>query len=464
VLALSPRKPVRRGCSLGIVPRECKLEGVRPMVANRVGVALSAGFSALVLLAGIAAVAATGLPQGGEGASFINVILLGMLGGGFGAWWFARMARRVSPRAGEVRVTDNGVYLDGKRLIARSDIRSATLWPGQGAGACVRIQPRGVGASIDLVVRDDADGRRLIETLGFSASQTASELGLLALSVESLKSRVRGTWLGGATLLSSFFAAGFAGRMGLAGGWVAALVAAGLLFHITMLLRFFKRGSIVVGADGVHAQWLGQRRFIPIRDVDRAEVVQGEAWATMLPMIVRIHRKAGDFVDLLAGAGRVSAFGNFDRGARPHAEMIAERINEAAAASGRAPSDHPPWDERLLARGQRAMRDWVAALRKLDDKAPSFREHADSVQVLDRLWAILEDATMDHEKRAAAAVALSPHFDAADRQRVRIAARATATPKLRIALEAAAEDDEDRLVEALDEVATEGVAARRLEA
>jgi hypothetical protein len=82
--------------------------------------------------------------------------------------------------------------------------------------------------------------------------------------------------------------------------------------------------------------------------------------------------------------------------------------------------------------------------------------------VFDRLWSVLEDGASAPAHRAAAAVALSPHLDDAGRQRVRIAAQATATPKLRVALEAAAEDDDVRLIEALDEVtAAEEVVAKR---
>ena len=73
----------------------------------------------------------------------------------------------------------------------------------------------------------------------------------------------------------------------------------------------------------------------------------------------------------------------------------------------------------------------------------------------ERLWQVIEDAKADISARAAAAIALSRTMSEQDRSRLRIAARATAAPKLRIALEAAAQDDEARMVEALSDMEPE---------
>ncbi len=101
------------------------------------------------------------------------------------------------------------------------------------------------------------------------------------------------------------------------------------------------------------------------------------------------------------------------------------------------------------------MEAWVAALRKLNDGTAGFRDHGASATVVERLLAILEDASASPTRRVAAAVALAPHLDPERRGRVRIAAEATAAPKLRVALEAAAAAEDDKLVRALNEVASE---------
>jgi hypothetical protein len=432
---------------------ECTLRDVRLMKPNRRGVALSLGISSALVLAGIVAIAVAGMPQGKDGASIINLMVLAACGGGAGAWWFGRVKKRPSAEASELRATANGVYLAGKRLVAKKDIASAMLWPGRGAGAFVRIKRHGLAAApIDLQVKDAADGRKLIETLGFSASQTASELTISAPSLPNLKSRIRGSWLGGAMMFAGIAAAIVAGKT--LGGPIAAVFGlGGFLFHAMMLLRLFRPAKIAVGADGVHVRWMWQQQFIPIHDIERAEVVEGDAWASMLPMLVRIHLTSGEVVDLVGKVGRTSAFGRFNDFARAHAEVVAERINEAVQGRGRGAPAALAWDDGILARGERAVGEWVAALRRLEDKVQTFRQQAGAGSVFERLWEILEDAAAAPARRAAAAVALSPHLDERGRERLRIAAQATATPKLRIALEAAAEDDDDRLIRALDEVA-----------
>jgi hypothetical protein len=51
-----------------------------------------------------------------------------------------------------------------------------------------------------------------------------------------------------------------------------------------------------------------------------------------------------------------------------------------------------------------------------------------------------------------AAVALRSKLDEAERARLRVAAEATAAPKIRVALEAAAEEDDARVAEAMREL------------
>ena len=158
-------------------------------------------------------------------------------------------------------------------------------------------------------------------------------------------------------------------------------------------------------------------------------------------------------MDLLAQLGRVYYGQSEDlkQLAAMRADMVVERINEAVSERGRGGSaDLAPWESELLSRGERAIEPWVEALRAIHSDVASFRKQAGGG--IEALWGVLEDAAAEPERRAAAAVALTPHLDEGGRERVRIAARATAAPKLRIALEAAASDDEDAIAAALEEV------------
>ena len=77
------------------------------------------------------------------------------------------------------------------------------------------------------------------------------------------------------------------------------------------------------------------------------------------------------------------------------------------------------------------------------------------------LWRVVEDASVDEETRAGAAVALRKMLDEPGRARLRVVAEATASPRLRVALEAASGTNEGAVRESLEELVNEGRAPRR---
>ncbi len=426
------------------------------MRPNWWGVGISVGISAAIVLAIIAALVVAGGPPAGKDASApFNIMALAIGGGAFGASWFGRVRKQPAKTTSVVRATAVGLEVNGSVVVKASDITSAVVRPAAGAGAFLRVTRGGLSGPLDVWVPRVEDARALVEALGFGAAQKASELLLGAISPESMMSRVRGTWLGGAVMVVTVILGAILART-LGPGVGAAAFGAGLLFHFAMLLRWVRPGRIVIGADGVLIRWLRHRELIRLADVTGAEVVRGETWSTFVPILVRIHLRGGGHRDVVAQAGRSSAFGTQTEAAWVHASTIAERINEAvrARAQGEVPL-RVALVEDSLARAGREIPEWVASLRKLQDHVASFREHASTGHVLESLWSVLEDNAAPQEKRAAAAVALAPHLDDGGRERVRVAARAVAAPKLRIALEAAAERDDDDLVEALAEVERE---------
>jgi hypothetical protein len=69
------------------------------------------------------------------------------------------------------------------------------------------------------------------------------------------------------------------------------------------------------------------------------------------------------------------------------------------------------------------------------------------------LWRVVQDASLDARMRAGAAVALRKVLDDAGRQRLRLVAGSTASPRLRVALEAAGGQQDAALAQSLDDLA-----------
>jgi len=97
-------------------------------------------------------------------------------------------------------------------------------------------------------------------------------------------------------------------------------------------------------------------------------------------------------------------------------------------------------------------KEWLARLRALTDRVQSFRVEAPSRE---ELFGILEDPLADEEARVAAAVVVSAERNDEALHRLRVARDATASPRLRVALDAAIEhpsDSEEALIDALEGV------------
>jgi hypothetical protein len=135
-----------------------------------------------------------------------------------------------------------------------------------------------------------------------------------------------------------------------------------------------------------------------------------------------------------------------------HVGDIAARIEEARAEAAK-PKDSE--DLRLLASGGPVGAADVAALRELGrERSASYR--AARVE-RDTLWRIVEDPAQDGVTRARAAVALSAELDVPQKRRLRVAAEATASPKVRVAIERVVSGAKDEhLATALAEIEGEG--------
>lgn len=169
---------------------------------------------------------------------------------------------------------------------------------------------------------------------------------------------------------------------------------------------------ILVGADGVLVK-LAPLGFIPYADIERVE-----ATAT-----------GGAIVRRSGGVVRWAALGIT-------AAAIRERVEEGLAAHRTAAAHADPLA--LVARSGRSARAWLDALRGLVND----RDYRDGAVPDEALWKIAEDPTAEPTSRAGAAVILKARGGDGARVRIEAAAKATAQPRMRVALEAVAEDDE----------------------
>lgn len=425
---------------------DCTLEGVTIMEPNRVGVALSLGVSVLSLLSALFIDGA-----GGRGAaSLMRLVVFGLIGGAMGAYYFGRVARR-SSKTDELVVNASGVHVGGKLLAARGDLVAGTTWRERNGATYVRLARGGLSPAVDLKVQDLADGRRLLHALQLDATQSASTFTIGAVSTTHQRAT---RWVAGAVTLAVLALVG--------GGFVVArsLQAPGPFFSIMpVLLSFAAFGAArssasvaraVVGADGVYLRWLWQKQFIPIERIESAMVVEHARtqWQSER-LVVRLHLVGNETWDIPAWSSGGRRRSRITDDMRARADMLAARINQAIEGGG-GQATALLRDPTVLERGERAIGEWVVALKKLHRDADGYREPGSA---LDQLWAVLEDVKAKAEQRAATAVALSPHLDDEGRKRVRIAAQAAVAPRLRVALEAAADEDEAELESALEAVA-----------
>jgi hypothetical protein len=434
--------------------------GVRRLGRRKGLVALFGGIvavSALALLGVLFALIGSAHADVSAAGALARIGLVGGILGGFGLWHQLRNVRRPGSQSGTLRVDEEALWLDGERLAPRASLRAGTLQMYPNAVTGLRLdRAADAGGPIELAMPTVEAGRAALHALGLDASKSTAKYGIAAIERGDWRRR----WLQAvvgvpALFIGSGVAMGALGRAlpAAPGGLFAALVALAFAAWATLMLRMFIPGNATVGADGVHLRWVRTQRFFPIADLAAASVVEGEPTGNMTPICVRLHLRSGATHDVLIGMARASwgRWGMFNDALRARAASLVERIAEVLAER-RAGEAAPAFDAAVLARGERPVDEWVAALRTLTERADTFRESVTATtEALKRLVA---DASADAVSRAAAAVALSKG-DAHARVRIAEIAEGTAAPRLRVALSAAATEDEAALREAMAELEEE---------
>lgn len=364
--------------------------------------------------------------------ALIGSMIAGSIGVVSGAWAafavtagllaLAFVASRKPPLAGaphtRLVVDDDAIRSGEITVVERAEVVEGVLWPDTPWGRFVQLRRRGARPPVEIAVASLEDGRALLEKLRLAppyAKATFRGQSRGALDVKSI-----GTVLGTGITLLVVATLKIGRAMTLPDPGFVALLALPLALAL-VILASRRSQKIIVGADGVLVTSLGRRVFIRYAEV--------ESFTTHERGVRLVLRKGARFEIFAARSERAA---------------IAERL--------RAAIEHVHVDVGLLAREGRRVGDWIGALRALTKRAEGFR---DVPLDADRLWSVLEDPQASASAKVGAAVALSRSLDDAGRVRLRVVSEATVSPKLRVALEAAAQDDDERLRAALEELEEE---------
>lgn len=322
-------------------------------------------------------------------------------------------------RIASVRATAEAIEI-GDRSIPRAEIESALIVPSRD-GATVRLR-RQRGRMTEIDVPDVEVAGDLLRTLALDAERTPAAFKV-ANSIFSGGGLMLALPL---AFLASIMVAAFLGKLIGMPAMLLPLVTFGACLTVVL-----SPATLKVGADGVLFEWMMRRRFVPYAEIDDVSVVTRPGPNGSQQSVVQLKRGAST-VDI---APSVS-------GAVPHfAETIAQRIRDASTPVRE--TDHVG----SLAQEGRSPRDWIAHLKRVGTGAAAGLRTA-AVPTA-RLLGLLEDVSQPRRVRLAAAIAIRASDDPNAKTRILEVANAAASPKLRIALEAAADSAHDEELEAI---------------
>lgn len=313
----------------------------------------------------------------------------------------------------------------------RRDLRGGYIQPRSGAHrwglfqqtffSSVRFVGR-FGAILGEVECAPEEGEALMRALGVDATRRRAEFRGSSPVYQTQ----------GRALLAAFLAMFLAGTVAAFLDRIIGTEAFSFPIVMSVLALLLVPSRIAIGIDGVLVRWLFLRRFHPFSNV-RA--------------LYRIGDR-GIGIDLSDGT-RAEVYTSMARNGQLGAGTIAEHREAVLARMESALRAHRSLDDastvaEALARGDRTGGDWLADLVKLRAGGTDYRTAA----LRDEdLWTLLESPSATEDARAAAALVLRRSLDDEGRARIRVAAEATASPRLRVALDRAADAAEDAAVE-----------------
>lgn len=362
-------------------------------------------------------------------APFVSMVFHSVLFGTMALGYGARSIKNPRFREGTLSFDGAALSLDARPIARREEITAAFVVPTPSA-TLVRLERRGrLRLPLFVRVRDQEEAAALVLALGFGAEQVAAEMRI-ASALLAMPLPVQAGLLLAPTPL--FVAAVTLLAAATHSAAVVAALVAGLFAYVFTLS--FAPMRVRVGTDGVVTRWLGRTRWIDHAQIEGA-VVYDERISTKRQHGVRLLLAGGEELRLPTGQTDVG---------QAEAARLVTRILEAREARRRGAKGG---GAELLARGERDVTGWVRFLRGLGAGSVDPRSPAVPRDVLLR---IVEDSHAAPLDRASAAVAATEAADPDAKRRVRVAAQASASPKLRVALERIAEaEDEEAVAEAL---------------
>lgn len=314
-----------------------------------------------------------------------------------------------------------GLHIDGRLAVRRSRITSAFVQ--RGSPPVVRIE-RGLLPELSIEVRDTSQGRELLSALGFDASREVLRLRAASgmLDVRTGELLLKHVLPLVASIVVITLSASAKQPLGVALGAVMAALAGGWV-----LRRALERTRVEIAAEGVRLSWAGRVRLLRYDDITGVRV---------LPRVSGGQDIFGVEIALRAGERVYVPCGTEQRLHLDPAALVAQLQEARSTYADRPAAGAVP----ALERRGRSHRAWITELRRIG--AGASVDHRTAALDPDALVRVLEDPDADPAARAAAAIAAAP-ADPEIKERIRIAASTTASPKLRVALEHAANDEED---------------------
>jgi hypothetical protein len=341
---------------------------------------------------------------------------------------FVRMNGFAVRRVETVHITENGIRTT-KEEVPRARIATGYYQPRVGSTArdrsSVVLLDRSRRVVFEAEVENEPAAEALLRAVGLDATQKSVEFRAVSRYVANRTVRVV---LAATVGVLAVFLRAIPGAF--AAPW---LIAIGVSFAAALAMP----AKIVIGVDGVLVKWLWTKRFIPIGDI--VEVAEEG------PFALRLRRRSGRDEVIHTTTKNTALTGHL----RQRRDAMIARIEAARRAHAIA---GPRADvSALLARGERSASEWRHALRALTSDR-GYREA--SVRAED-LLRVVEDPRAPEDVRAAAATVVASSNDDAAKTRIRVVAEATASPKLRVVLDAVAEGSPEDVDRALDEVAAD---------
>jgi hypothetical protein len=309
--------------------------------------------------------------------------VFGLPGSVVGAFLFLGLARWPPRRSkvGTVTADEQGLFFEGSLVSPTLRLLDGRVRWRRGGQPYVDF----LDARIQVDLARDEDAFALTEALAIERAR-----GITSFSAAGLPNR----WATIAVLIGLAWLTVAAMQSGAALGW---------LWLITILVApFVGKTNVRVGRDGILVACLGWSRFTPYADIVRVEHDRTSVW---------IHTLDGRRLRI------------------PGARGLEGTLRRAIARS--RPEDDVA---RQLAQAGRSARDWLAALRGVRPRPNEVHYRVAQVPEA-RLWAVVEDGGAEPSARLGAAAALADGIDDLGRVRLADAARATAHPELRVALE-----------------------------